>query len=46
MKYIWCEDSNSGFFFWKQINKVFFEDEYEVRCSNGIDKLVEDIATV
>lgn len=46
MKYIWCEDTGSGFFFWQQINNAFFDGKYIVKCSNGIDDLVKDIASV
>lgn len=46
MKYIVCEDTRSGYFFWQQINQVFFNGECIVKAKRGIGDLLKFVSSV
>lgn len=46
MDYILCEDSKAGYFFWHEINRVFFKSKYQVQSSNGIAELYAKIEKI
>lgn len=46
MRYIWCEDEGSGFYFWWLINKAMLDSKYKVVQKHGIANLVEEVSTI
>lgn len=46
MKYIWCEDKGSGYYFWCMINQVYLENRFIVESQNGITNLVKEVNDV
>lgn len=46
MDYILCEDSKAGYFFWQEINQVFFNSEYVVQPSKGIADLYKKVEKI
>ena len=46
MKYLWTEDANSGFHFWKLVNELFFDDELVIvskESNQGIIDALTDL---
>lgn len=46
MKYLWTEDANAGFHFWKLVNELFFDDEIVIvskESNQGIIDALSDL---
>lgn len=46
MKYLWTEDANAGFHFWKLVNELFFDDELVIvskESNQGIIDALTDL---
>lgn len=46
MKYIWCEDKGSGYYFWYIINQVYLDNKFIVETKEGITNLVKEVNNV
>ena len=36
MRYLWTEDTGAGLHFWKLVNRLFFDNELELRVKGAI----------
>ena len=43
MKYLWTEDTGAGFHFWKLVNKLFFDDTFEVESKGSNQGLLDAV---
>ena len=43
MRYLWTEDTGSGFHFWKLVNQLFFDNEFIVESKGGNQGLLDAV---